>query len=157
MTDTTRSLLYLPLPSLPPASESGRLIPCSSSRRMRRLFWLYSMFSKAIILIASYRKGVGDSGSRHAMEAAGKYEIERYAMYNSNVDDDNKRFGLNKDLVSSKGVDQVKILIPSFIDLIKSIKVRPHMYSHTHLMSTNTSKSTWYISSRAVCPGNSMI
>lgn len=83
---------------------------------------LQAMFSKAIILIASYRKGEGDSGSRHAMEAARKYEIERFAMYYSNIDDGNKQFGLNKDLVSSKGVDQVEILIPSSIELIKSLK-----------------------------------
>lgn len=89
---------------------------------------LQAMFSKAIILIASYRKGEGDSGSRHAMEAARKYEIERYAMYNSKMDEDNKRFGLNKDLVNSKGADQVKILIPSSIDLIKSL-VNPNLSS----------------------------
>lgn len=83
---------------------------------------LQAMFSKAIILIASYRKGEGDSGSRHAMEAARKYEIERYAMYNSKTDDNNKRFGLNKDLFSIKGIDQVKILIPNSINLIKSLE-----------------------------------
>ena len=86
------------------------------------------MFSKAIILIASYRKEEGDSGSRHAMEAARKYEIERYAMYNSKMDEDNKRFGLNKDLVNSIGANQVKILIPSSIDLIKSL-VNPDLSS----------------------------
>jgi DNA processing protein len=31
------------------------------------------MFSKAVVVIASYRKGEGDSGSRHAMEAAKTY------------------------------------------------------------------------------------
>ncbi|MBU3112697.1 DNA-processing protein DprA [Clostridium lacusfryxellense] len=82
---------------------------------------LQAMFSKAIILIASYRKGEGDSGSRHAMEAARKYEIERYAMYNSKMDENDKRFGLNKDLVNSKGIDKVKILISSSIDHIKLI------------------------------------
>lgn len=89
---------------------------------------LQAMFSKAIILVASYRKGEGDSGSRHAMEAARKYEIERYAMYNSKMDEDNKRFGLNLDLVNSKGADQVKILIPSSIDLIKSL-INPNLSS----------------------------
>lgn len=92
---------------------------------------LQAMFSKAIILIASYRKGEGDSGSRHAMEAARKYQIDRYAMYNSKTDEDNKRFALNKDLVSIKGVDQVKILIPNSIDLIKSI-VNPNLSSNTN-------------------------
>lgn len=89
---------------------------------------LQAMFSKAIILIASYRKGEGDSGSRHAMEAARKYEIERYAMYNSKMDENNKRFGLNKDFVNSKGADQVKIWIPSSIDQIKSL-VNPDLSS----------------------------
>jgi DNA processing protein len=52
------------------------------------------MFSKAIILIASYRKNEGDSGSRHAMEAAKNYKIERYVVFNKEIDYDNKQFGL---------------------------------------------------------------
>lgn len=83
---------------------------------------LQAMFSKAIILIASYRKGEGDSGSRHAMEAAKKYEIERYVMYNNKTDENNKRFGLNNELVNSKSMDKVKILLSSSIDNIKSIE-----------------------------------
>ncbi|MBM7560858.1 DNA-processing protein DprA [Fusibacter tunisiensis] len=89
---------------------------------------LQAMFSKAIILIASYRKGEGDSGSRHAMDAARKYEVDRYAMYNSKTDEDNKKFALNKDFVNSKGADQVKILIPSSIEQIKSL-VNPNLLS----------------------------
>lgn len=89
---------------------------------------LQAMFSKAIILIASYRKGEGDSGSRHAMESARKYEIERYVMYNNKMDENNKRFGLNKDLVGSKGIDQVKILQPSSLDLLKSLE-NPYLSS----------------------------
>lgn len=89
---------------------------------------LQAMFSKAIILVASYRKGEGDSGSRHAMEAARKYEIERYVIYNSKIDENNMRFGLNRDYVNSKGVDQVKVLIPSSINLIKTL-VNPNLLS----------------------------
>lgn len=89
---------------------------------------LQAMFSKAIILIASYRKGEGDSGSRHAMDAARKYEVDRYAMYNSKTDEDNKKFALNKDFVHSKGTDHVKILIPSSIEQIKSL-VNPNLLS----------------------------
>ena len=81
-----------------------------------------AMFSKAVILIASYRKGEGDSGSRHAMEAARKYEIERYVMYNSETDRDNKQFGLNRDLVDNEGMGQVKILQTGSIDYIKSLE-----------------------------------
>ena len=83
---------------------------------------LQAMFSKAVILIASYRKGEGDSGSRHAMEAARKYEIKRYVMYNSKTDRDNKQFGLNRDLVDNEDMGQVKILQTSSIDHIKSLE-----------------------------------
>lgn len=87
---------------------------------------LQAMFSKAIILIASYRKGEGDSGSRHAMEAARKYEIERYVMYNSEMDEKNIQFGLNKDLINSNGSEQAKILMPSSINHIKDL-VNPNI------------------------------
>ena len=54
---------------------------------------LQAMFSKTIILISSYRKGEGDSGSRHAMEAAKKYGIDRFVMFNKATDDYNIKFG----------------------------------------------------------------
>lgn len=81
---------------------------------------LQAMFSKAIILIASYRKGEGDSGSRHAMEFARKYEIERYVMFNKEMDENDRRFGLNQDLANATGKNQVEIIIPSSINRIKS-------------------------------------
>lgn len=56
------------------------------------------MFAKAIVLIASYREGEGDS-SRHAMAAASKYGVARYAMFNSLTDSDDIQFGLNADLL----------------------------------------------------------
>lgn len=99
---------------------------------------LQAMFAKAIILIASYRKGEGDSGSRHAMESARKYGIERYVMYNYKIDENNERFGLNKDLAYSKCVDKVKVLQTDSIGHIKSIKnldlVRdPDLLDHNQL------------------------
>lgn len=60
---------------------------------------LQAMFAKAVVLIASYRKGQGDSGSRHAMEAAKNYGVERYVMFNANTDMDDNRFGLNRDFI----------------------------------------------------------
>lgn len=81
---------------------------------------LQAMFSKAIILIASYRKGEGDSGSRHAMESARTYGIERYAMFNEEKDIYAKQFGLNKDLIKSKD-DCVNFLQASSIEFIKTI------------------------------------
>ncbi len=83
---------------------------------------LQAMFSKAIILIASYRKDEGDSGSRHAMKSAEKYEIERYVMYNENSDKENKQFGLNLDLIEDKSGNQVEILKSSSIDQIRSLE-----------------------------------
>ena len=83
---------------------------------------LQAMFAKAIILIASYRKGEGDSGSRHAMEAARRYEIERYVMYNHKTDENNSKFGLNKDLFDLKSPDKVKILQSNSLDFIKTLK-----------------------------------
>ncbi|MBM7583203.1 DNA processing protein [Caldicoprobacter guelmensis] len=80
---------------------------------------LQAMFSKAVILIASYRKGEGDSGSRHAMEAAEKYGVERYVMFNKDRDEDNKKFGLNKDLLCE---NKAKILTHGSINEIKMIK-----------------------------------
>ncbi|WP_294166842.1 DNA-processing protein DprA [uncultured Clostridium sp.] len=82
---------------------------------------LQAMFSKAIILVASYRKGEGDSGSRHAMDAARKYEIDRYVIYNSKTDENNEKFALNKDLLLNKEKCGVKILQASSISNIKSL------------------------------------
>lgn len=82
---------------------------------------LQAMFSKAVILIASYRKNEGDSGSRHAMEAAKKYGIKRFVMYNSLKDEKNNKFALNKDYISNKE-ENVKALVPKSIEEIKNIE-----------------------------------
>lgn len=81
---------------------------------------LQAMFSKAVILIASYRKGEGDSGSRHAVEAAEKYGIERYVMYNEKTDGNNIKFGLNKDLVDAQ---KAQIITRGVIDRIKELSL----------------------------------
>lgn len=67
---------------------------------------LQAMFSKAVILIASFRQGQGDSGSRHAMQKAKEYGKLRYIMFNQKTDLDKKIFGLNQDLMN----DDVTIL-----------------------------------------------
>lgn len=79
---------------------------------------LQAMFAKTIILIASYSKGQGDSGSRHAMEAANKYGIDRYILYNAKTDNDNIQFGLNRDLLLEKCNNKVQILQASSIENI---------------------------------------
>jgi DNA processing protein len=82
---------------------------------------LQAMFAKAIILVASYRKGDGDCGSRHAMEAAKKYGIERFVIYNSKTDENNKRFGLNRDFLYSNDENNVKPLTAKSIKDINSL------------------------------------
>lgn len=99
---------------------------------------LQAMFSKAVILIASYRKGEGDSGSRHAMEAAKRYEIDRYTMFNKKTDYEDMQFGLNKDFVESKQ-NSADILKK---DSIKSIKmlINPNLSRSSDLHTTTQLK-----------------
>ncbi len=59
---------------------------------------LQALYSKAVILIASFRKGEGDSGSRHAFEKAKEYDKKRLVMYRES-DSNDLMFGLNKDYV----------------------------------------------------------
>ncbi len=59
---------------------------------------LQALYSKAIILIASYRKGEGDSGSRHAFEKAKEYGKKRLVMYRKS-DSNDLMFSLNKEYV----------------------------------------------------------
>ena len=59
---------------------------------------MQALYSKAVILIASFRKGEGDSGSRHAFEKAKEYGKKRLVMYRES-DSNDLTFGLNKDYV----------------------------------------------------------
>ena len=71
---------------------------------------LQALYSKAVILIASFRKGEGDSGSRHAFEKAKDYGKKRLVMYRER-DSNDLAFGLNKDYVmqGEKVVSQKEI------------------------------------------------
>ena len=60
---------------------------------------LQALFSKAVVLIASFRKGEGDSGSRHAFEKAKEYGKKRLVMFRE-TDASDLIFGLNKDYVT---------------------------------------------------------
>lgn len=79
---------------------------------------LQALFSKAIIMIASYKQGDGDSGSRHAMKYAESFLINRYIMYNEELDNADKRFGLNRLLRQQGGVS---VLMPHHIEEIKTL------------------------------------
>ena len=59
---------------------------------------LQALYSNAVVLIASFRKGEGDSGSRHAFEKAKEYGKKRLVMYRES-DFSDLTFGLNKDYV----------------------------------------------------------
>lgn len=63
---------------------------------------LQAMLSKAVILIASFRRGQGDSGSRHAMQKAKEYGKLRYVMFNPKTDLNKDIFGLNQDLLDNE-------------------------------------------------------
>lgn len=79
-----------------------------------------ALFSKAVILTASYRHGEGDSGSRHAMEAGQKFGHNCYMMYNEKKDKGNQLFGLNQDF--SMQNDYVKTLSKKTIQEIFEIE-----------------------------------
>ena len=64
---------------------------------------LQAMFASRIILITSYLKGEGDSGSRHAMEKAKAYGRERFVMYHEE-DIDDPQFGLNRQILQDGGI-----------------------------------------------------
>ena len=71
---------------------------------------LQALYSKAVVLIASFRKGEGDSGSRHAFEKAKEYGKKRLVMFREG-DSNGLIFGLNKDYVmqGEKVVSQKEI------------------------------------------------
>ena len=71
---------------------------------------LQALYSKAVILIASFRKGEGDSGSHHAFEKAKEYGKKRLVIYRES-DSNDLTFGLNKDYVmqGEKVVSQKEI------------------------------------------------
>ena len=71
---------------------------------------LQALFSKAVVLISSFRKGEGDSGSRHSFERAKQYGKKRLVMYRE-TDANELIFGLNKDYVmqGEKVVSQKEI------------------------------------------------
>lgn len=95
---------------------------------------LQALFSKAVIMIASYRKGEGDSGSRYAMSYAENYEIKRYIMYNEKTDGSNKQFALNKEF-ASKGVESLssahidKLTVLENEKLTQKVKFKPEQIS----------------------------
>ena len=60
---------------------------------------LQAMYVKAVILTASFSKGNGDSGARHALQKAKLYNVQRYVLYNEKTDSSNKMFDLNKEQI----------------------------------------------------------
>ena len=62
---------------------------------------LQAMFTKAVVLVASYEGRDGDSGSRHAMYKAYEYGHVTCAMYNGAIDKDKKEMKLNRTLLMS--------------------------------------------------------
>ena len=65
---------------------------------------LQAMFSKAVVLIASYTQGNGDCGSRHAMQKAKEYGKTRFVMFDESVDNNNPIFELNKQQIKDGAI-----------------------------------------------------
>lgn len=65
---------------------------------------LQAMFSKAVVLIASYTQGNGDSGSRYALQKAKEYGKLRYAMFDKKADNNKVIFELNKQQVQDGSI-----------------------------------------------------
>ncbi len=61
---------------------------------------LQAMFSKAVVLIASFTQGNGDSGSRHAMQKAKEYGRSRFVMFDKTTDNVNSILELNKEQIA---------------------------------------------------------
>ncbi len=80
---------------------------------------LQALFSDYIILISSYAKNnIGnDSGSRLAMWYALNYWINRAVLYNEEIDFENPRFDLNRQLIS----EDKTILIIKHSNIIEQI------------------------------------
>lgn len=87
-----------------------------SAKRFTDRDRLQALFSKAVILIASHRKGEGDSGSRYAMEAAKKFQLCRYVMFDQKQDGGKPLFGLNQDLLYGEGGEDIKVLCRNAIE-----------------------------------------
>ena len=58
------------------------------------------MFAQAMVLVASFRRGEGNSGSRHTMKKAKEYNRKSYVMFNEKTDKGVLVFGLNELLMS---------------------------------------------------------
>lgn len=78
---------------------------------------IQAALSKNVILIASHKKGEGDSGSRHAMAKAKEYKKGRYVMFDNTTDDNLSIFGLNREQIS----DGAQILTRKTVDEIKKL------------------------------------
>lgn len=74
---------------------------------------LQAMFSSRVILIASYQKGEGDSGSRHAMEKAKVYGRGRFVMYRAE-DAEDPAFGLNRQILQDGGTVLTQNVLEGF-------------------------------------------
>lgn len=83
---------------------------------------LQALFSDWVILSASYAENNlgNDSGSRHAMKYALSYSIPRAIMYDSNLNMDNPKYDLNRQLIRE---DKRIIVISNdnFQDTLKKI------------------------------------
>ena len=95
---------------------------------------LQAMFSKAILLSASYSEGMGDSGSRHAMGKAEEYSLFRTMLYDERIDKDNPQFGLNRNYYIAK---KINVMTQSILDEMIQYNVN---YEKRYMVKSNEQK-----------------
>lgn len=82
-----------------------------ATARIRLSNRIKAMFSPRAILLASYKRGEGDSSARYVMEKSKEYGRENYVVYGKSNEED-PRFGLNRQILQEGG-------FPLTLDVLK--------------------------------------
>jgi DNA processing protein len=99
---------------------------------------LQALFSDCIILSASYAKNDqgNDSGSRLAMEYALNYSIPRAVIYDPEINLNNPKYDLNRQLIRAQK-DITVIPTQNLLDTIKKIVSKKPVSAGNNMYQTN--------------------
>ncbi len=121
--------------------------PMDLNTRYRERDRLQALYSDAIILVASYAQDSAqrwkiidkklDSGARLAMGFAKEYEIPRAVMYDTNIDNINPMFDLNRQIIN-EGNGTIVLTQKNLEELIKKIILKKNIHSVIQLKLIDT-------------------
>ncbi len=121
--------------------------PMDLNTRYRERDRLQALYSDAIILVASYAQDSAqrwkisdkklDSGARLAMGFAKEYEIPRAVMYDTNIDNINPMFDLNRQIIN-EGNGTIVLTQKNLEELIKKIILKKNINSVIQLKLIDT-------------------